>query len=225
MAAEQPDEGLRGLRRLPQSLTPLTRPLAAPSPGRGLRGANRRRRTPHPSPSGEGKAARSCHASHRRAKRSAMSLDRRVVVDLAGEPGAGRVGEDRAADGEAAHQRPPSARAEGALQLLLRRLEAEQHDAAAPGIVRRDRRRRSPAMLRRGLRLELPPVRLDAERVELGERPRDRVVVERAVLAGDDLDQQLAAEPARRVVEAAERPALLRLQRRDRRRDGRRRGT
>ena len=57
----------------------------------------------------------------------------------------------------------------------------------------------------RRLRLELPPVRLDAERRRARSSARgDRVVVERAVLAGDDLDQQLAADLARGLVQRAQ---------------------
>ena len=99
-------------------------------------------------------------------------------------------------------------------QLLLRRIEAEQHDAAAPGVVFLDDGADRSPCFGGGLRLELPPVGLDAEIVKLGQRPRHRIAVERAMLAGDDLDEQLAAEAAGGVVEAAERPPLLRLQRR-----------
>ena len=61
-------------------------------------------------------------------------------------------------------------------------------------------RRRSPPTRGRRLRLEFPPVRPEAGVVELGQRPRDRVVVERARLAGDDLDQEFAPDLARRLV-------------------------
>jgi hypothetical protein len=67
----------------------------------------------------------------------------------------------------------PRSRARGAMprpreaprQLLLRRFQAEQHDAAAARIVAGSPRR-SVARPRRRLRLELPPVRPDAELVE-----------------------------------------------------------
>ena len=60
------------------------------------------------------------------------------------------------------------------------------------------------------LRLELPPVRLDAEIVEALQDAGDGVGLERPVLAGDDLDQQLAADAPRGVVEA-QQVALLSL--------------
>src|SRR3546814_3623148 len=63
------------------------------------------------------------------------------------------------------------------------------------------------------LRLELPPVRLDAETIEGCEHPGHRVVAEAAVLAVDDLDHQLAAEPTAGLVEQQELPLLPALQR------------
>ena len=62
------------------------------------------------------------------------------------------------------------------------------------------------------LRLQLPPVRPDAESVEPLEHARDRIVVDRPVLAGDDLDHQLAPDGARGVEDAEELALLARLQ-------------
>ena len=51
---------------------------------------------------------------------------------LAGEPFLGGVVEDGAADGEALDDRRVGAGGEGRLELVLRRFEAEEDDAAAP---------------------------------------------------------------------------------------------
>ena len=85
---------------------------------------------------------------------------------------------------------------ETVLQGLDRRLEAEQHDAAAERIARGDDGvDRLPGRDRR-LRLELPPIGLEPGVIKLGERACDRVVLERARLGGDDLDQELASDLA-----------------------------
>ena len=148
------------------------------------------------------------------------------IVDLAGEPFLGGVVEDRPADGEALDDRRIGACGEGRLEL------------ASPALPGRGGRRRGtrdrclgddrsdlPPRRGGGLRFELPPVRLDAGGVELVEHPCRRVVAERAVLAGDDLDEQLEAVPPRGVVERAELLGLLGASAPRRRRDGRRRGT
>ena len=58
-----------------------------------------------------------------------------LVRDLALEPAPRGVVEDRAADRKALHLRLLGGSSEGCLQLVLRRLEPEQHDAAAKGVV------------------------------------------------------------------------------------------
>ena len=79
-------------------------------------------------------------------------VDDVVVARAAGEPRRGRVGEDRAADGEAAADRVRRGEREAARELVLARLQAEQEHAAAMRIVAGDairrcdpRRRRCPA--------------------------------------------------------------------------------
>ena len=121
--------------------------------------------------------------------------DRRLVVDLAFEPGPGRVVEDRAADREALDQRLAGGGGERRFELVLRRFQAEQHDAAALRVVFANHVADRAPRSRVRLRLELPPVGLDAERVEALQDGRHRVALQRAVLAGDDLDQQFAADP------------------------------
>ena len=58
---------------------------------------------------------------------------------------------------------------------------------------------------------QLPPVRLDADRIETLDDVRNRVVQNRAVLAGDDLDQEFAPERSRRIMQAQKLPLLPRL--------------
>ena len=71
--------------------------------------------------------------------------DRRVVGDLARQPAARRLAEDRAADGEALDQVEAGGGREARGELGLRRVEAEHHDAAGvAGRCARSRRWRSP---------------------------------------------------------------------------------
>ena len=62
------------------------------------------------------------------------------------------------------------------------------------------------------LAFELPPVGLDADLIEPRDHVRGRSVVDRPVLAGDDLDQQFAPDRARGVVQAQQLALLARLQ-------------
>src|SRR5262245_31396733 len=133
------------------------------------------------------------------------------VRDLAGEPRVRGAGKDGAPHGEAFDQRAAGSHAECADQLAFGGLQPEEHDAAAVGVARIH----GPlyGAPRRGalLRLEFPPVRLDAERVQAREHRGHRGLVERPVPAGDDLDQQLAAGGARRIVHPHELALLARL--------------
>ncbi|EEF24015.1 conserved hypothetical protein, partial [Ricinus communis] len=135
-----------------------------------------------------------------------------LVAHLAGQPATGGIGKDRPSDGKALDRRRGKRRLEALEQLVRRRLEPEQHDTAAPWIIfGNDGVDLLPGSAR-CLRLELPPVGLDAERVELFHRRRDRIVGQGCVLAGDDLDQQLAADLARGLEQRAQLLLLLRLQ-------------
>jgi hypothetical protein len=138
----------------------------------------------------------------------------------------GRVGKDRAADGEALDHRTrqtstakaTSSSASGASSPSS---TTPRHQGSLRSMTALD----PPPQRRPGLRLELPPVGLDAERVEFFQQRADRVVVERPVLAGDDLDQQLAADLARGLEQpcaasAAARPSAPRRNRRDDRSTG-----
>ena len=156
-----------------------------------------------------------------RAELRGHRVDRLLVADLAVEPALGRLGENRPPDREAADASRPPAR---------RRSSPSASRPAPRGRAARRRgsrdrarrsRRRSPPGRGRRLRLELPPVGPEARVVELGERARDRVVVDRAGLRGDDLDQDLAADLARGFEGRDELRRLLALQRRRRRPDGR----
>ena len=123
------------------------------------------------------------HIATSRRKRSAMSSTACVIVDSPGEPCLRRVRENGAADGEAFDDRrigrdartPPSARSPAPRG---RAATTPRHQGS---FACDDALHRRPGA-RRGLRLELPPVRLDAGGVELGESARGRVVGERAVL-------------------------------------------
>ena len=82
------------------------------------------------------------------------------------EPAPRRVVEDRAADGETLDQRFAGGGGEGRFELVLRRLQPEQHDAAAiRSFFANHVADRAPRGFVR-LRLELPPIGLDAEIVE-----------------------------------------------------------
>ena len=61
------------------------------------------------------------------------------------------------------------------------------------------------------LAFELPPVRHDSDRIKPLDHAGDRAVVDRPVLARDDLDQEFALERARCVVQAQELALLARL--------------
>ncbi len=97
-------------------------------------------------------------------------------------------------------------------QFLRRRFHPEQYHAAAPRVAGMDRRIDRGPCRPRSLRLELPPVGLDAKGIKLGQRARHGIVGKLAVLAGDDFDQQLAPHFACRIVDGAERVLLLPLQ-------------
>src|SRR4029079_13408366 len=104
----------------------------------------------------------------------------------------GRVGSDRKAPRE----------------FLFRRLEAQQHNAATGGVMLRDHpvdRAPGGAAL---LRLELPPVWPQTQSIQAFQNRSDRVLANRPVLAGDDLDHQLAANRACGI-EDAQQLALL----------------
>ena len=97
-------------------------------------------------------------------------------------------------------------------EILLGRFEPEQHDAATQRIADFDR---SADPLPRGagrLPLQLPPVGLDADPIEARNDAGDRVVIDGAILARDDFDQQFAPDGARGVVQAGEFTLLARLQ-------------
>src|SRR4051812_25398493 len=81
------------------------------------------------------------------------------------------------------------------------------------GIVALDGRADGPPGRYGRLRLELPPVRLYADGVEALDDAGDSRVRQRAVLAGDDLDEKLPTEAARCGVETRELALLLRLER------------
>ncbi len=102
--------------------------------------------------------------------------DRLLVVHPARKPGARRIGKDRPADGKALDRGRGERRLEAFDQFLGRRFQPKQHDTAAPWIIFGDHRIDLLPGRARSLRLQLPPVRLDAERVELFHRRRDRIV-------------------------------------------------
>src|SRR5919107_4277512 len=122
------------------------------------------------------------------------------VRDLALEPAASSVVEDGATDREAFDLRLARGGREGHFQLILRRLKPEQHDAAAIGIVAGNYLADGAPGRLVLLRLELPPIRLDAKPVEMLENARHRVGCQHSMLAGDDLHHKLAADAPRGVV-------------------------
>src|SRR5690606_9261411 len=67
---------------------------------------------------------------------------------------------------------------------------------------------------RRCLWLQLPPVRPDAKRVKLFQCLGHRRIVQLAALAGDDLDEEFAADLSRGVEQGAQFSLLFLLQRR-----------
>ena len=159
-------------------------------------------------------SARQASASVSCSKRCAMSAIGLVVDILPASQCSRGVGEDRAADGKALDDRRVGGGGEGRLPARPAALRGPSSTTPRHhGSLRLDHRVDRAQAAADRLRLELPPVRLDAERIELGQRARDRVVVERAVLAGDDLDQQFAADLARRLDRACAASAdLLGLQ-------------
>src|SRR5215203_6286446 len=92
--------------------------------------------------------------------------DSLVIRHRSGKPFLRRRGEDRAADGEALHHRVLRREGEGRDELFLRRLEAEEHDAAAVRIAGPDRVLDCTPAGGTRLRLELPPIGLEAYGIE-----------------------------------------------------------
>src|SRR2546429_1237422 len=117
-----------------------------------------------------------------------------LISDAAREPGMGGIREDAAPDRESAHELEARSKLQGAAQLLDRCIEAQHEDTAAMRIMRLYRlgARRPPLLTR--LRLQLPPVRLDAKLIQPSEHVRNRVVAHAAVFAGNDFEQQFPAE-------------------------------
>jgi hypothetical protein len=101
---------------------------------------------------------------------------------------------------------------EAAGELLLRRLETEEHDPATARIRRIDHPVDVVPGVGRLLRLELPPVGLDAQSVEPLNNARDGIVAARPDRAGDDLDHQLATDGPRRVEDPHQLTLLTRLE-------------
>ena len=134
---------------------------------------------------------------------------RRVVVGLAGHPAPRHLAEDRPADGEALDEVEAGGGLEARRELGFRRVEAEHHDAAGVGVVLLDRGDRVRPGGARGHRLELPPVGPDAGGVELADQRRGGVVVDRADLGGDDLEQELEPVAARGFPEPLDRRLLF----------------
>src|SRR6478736_5972381 len=113
-----------------------------------------------------------------------------LVIEAAGKPAARRFTENRAADGESLDRCRALRCPEGLRDRLFRSVEPEQQHAAAIGVMARDDRIDLAPCSRGGLALELPPVGLDADGVESRHHPSNRVVSNRSVLRGNDLDQQ-----------------------------------
>ncbi len=142
-----------------------------------------------------------------------MPVTASASVDLAGEPAAGGVGEDGAADREALDQVMAGGGGEACLQRVLRRLEAEHDDAAAVRVVGGDRGAGGGPCGVGGHRLELPPVGTDAEVVDALDDPGRGGVVDRRDLGGDDLEQQFQPVGAGGAGEADEGRLLVGLHR------------
>src|SRR5688500_7380796 len=115
------------------------------------------------------------------------------VRHLARQPAVRGVGEDRPAHGEAFDHFRTRGDAKSGREPALRRFQTQHHDAATIGVIHFYCLFYRAPRCHVGLRLELPPVGLDAERVQAGEDRGHRAVGEPPVLAGDDFDQQLAA--------------------------------
>src|SRR5215207_1810399 len=120
--------------------------------------------------------------------------------------------ENCAPDGKSFHHRAPFGQAESCFELACRCLQSEQQDAAAPRILPADHPLdREPCRLAL-LRLELPPIGLDARSVQLRKGPRYRLLLDRSMTPGNDFDEKLAADTACGVIEAAKPPPLLSLE-------------
>ena len=161
------------------------------------------RPSPQPSPAKGGRGGRAAGVSPERAQ-AAEGIGHPAhglgVVDLAREPGQGRLHKYCASDREAPDEGAPPRGLKCAGQIFLGRFEAQHHDPSAQRIASLDR---SADPLPRGasrLPLELPPVGLDADPIEARNDAGDRVVIDGAILARDDFDQQFAPDGARGVV-------------------------
>src|SRR6185437_11160434 len=139
--------------------------------------------------------------------------DGRFVVDGAGQPARGRLGENRAAYREALDDGAGGSGAEGFDQHLAGRLQAEQQYAAAQRIVGADRTLDVGPGGVVGGGFEFPPVRLHAPIIELLDRARRGLRIDRAVARGDHLHQQLVTGLAAGVLQPQQLPLLLRAQR------------
>ena len=148
----------------------------------------------------------SCQASVSAANRAAMSRDGRLVVDLAGEPA------PRAASAKIV--RPTAKPLTEATLCAAAKAAISSSCRAPPARAARCRGNagHGAGSPRRSLFHARPRFAARASTSRAGCRahkapPCTRgmvVVVQRAVLAGDDLDQQFAARPARRLVERAQ---------------------
>ncbi len=137
-------------------------------------------------------------------------VDDRVIIHPARQPRLGRLGEDRPPHGKALHAIGAARRRERPAKIRFRRLHPEHDDAAAIRVALGDRGVNGLPCFRARLRFELPPIRLDADRVEPAHDRGDGVGAERAMRPGDDLDEIFAAYGARRVMQG-EQPVLLGL--------------
>ena len=101
----------------------------------------------------------------------------------------GGIREDAAPDRKSPHDLEARSKLQRAAQLLDGCIEAQHEDTAAMRIIRLYRLgARRPTLLTR-LRLQFPPVRLDAKLIQASEHVRNRVVAHSAVFAGNDFEQ------------------------------------
>src|SRR5687767_86737 len=120
--------------------------------------------------------------------------------------------ENCAPNGKSFHHCVPFGQGKSCFKLACWCLQAEQHYAAAPWILRADHPLdREPCRLAL-LRLELPPVRLDAGGIQLGQCLGYCFLPDRSMSPGNDFDEELAADTACCVIEAAKLPPLLSLE-------------
>ena len=84
-----------------------------------------------------------------------------------------------------------------------------KHNAAAVGVIGLDDFLDIAPGGGSCLRLQLPPVGLDAKGIKFGKGARNRVVFHAAMLAADDFNQQFAADFSRRLIKGAEFLRLL----------------